>query len=57
MELNEQIKQNTPTSENQEERKKPSETLPDEDLDQVSGGVRDLIDCKAASTKSLWRER
>ena len=57
MELNEQIKQDTPTSENQEERKKPSETLPDEDLDQVSGGVRVLIDCKAASTKNLLRER
>lgn len=57
MEMKEQIKENTPALENQEERKKPSEALPDEDLDQVAGGVKIMripVGAEAAATKSYF---
>lgn len=57
MEMKEQIKENTPTSENRAEMNKPSEALPDEDLDQVAGGVKIMripVGAEAAATKSYF---
>ena len=51
------FEENTPALENQDERKKPSEALPDEDLDQVAGGVKIMripVGAEAAATKSYF---
>lgn len=55
MEMKEQIKENTPASENRAEMNKPSEALSDGDLDQVAGGVKIMripMGAEAAATKS-----
>ena len=56
MEMKEQIKENTPTSENRAEMKMPKEALPDEALEQVSGGMKILLGAEAAATKSYRGE-